>query len=137
MATTRARVRRKGRVTSPVSPPGGVHENHQNSVRDKPLVARSCALHRVVRVQIGGRAVEVGAQESAEDGGCALRERAEGDDNERPDVSPNDGLDKEWAWTRIELRVGDVMYLTSGWWHYVESVPHTVMTNYWKYSKDR
>ena len=54
-----------------------------------------------------------------------------GGDNEQPDVSPYDGIDRNWF--RAELSAGDVLYLPSGWWHYVESKSHTVMTNYWKY----
>ena len=54
-----------------------------------------------------------------------------GGDNEQPDVSPYDGIDRNWFCA--ELSAGDVLYLPSGWWHYVESKAHTVMTNYWKY----
>lgn len=47
------------------------------------------------------------------------------------DDTPFDGVEREWL--RVELLAGDALYLPAGWWHYVESVPHTVMTNYWKY----
>ena len=62
-------------------------------------------------------------------------EPREGDDNERRDITPYDRVHR--GWLRVELGAGDVLYLPSGWWHYVESVPHSVMTNYWKHRQDR
>ena len=57
-----------------------------------------------------------------------------GSSNERADTAPHDG---EVQWLRAELRAGDALYLPSGWWHHVVSVPHTIMTNYWKFTEAR
>ena len=55
-----------------------------------------------------------------------------GEDNERRRVSPHDRISSEVAqWQVARLSVGDILYLPNGWWHYVDSTPHTVMTNVW------
>ena len=55
-----------------------------------------------------------------------------GKKNERLGVSPHDRLSSEVEqWQVAHLEAGDTLYLPLGWWHFVDSVPHTVMTNTW------
>ena len=55
-----------------------------------------------------------------------------GEENERRGVSPHDRLTSEVAqWQVARLLAGDILYLPKRWWHYVDSTPHTVMTNVW------
>ena len=52
-----------------------------------------------------------------------------GKKNERLDKTPFD--DSCHLWRRADLRAGDVLFLPAGWWHYVSSTPHCIMTNIW------
>jgi hypothetical protein len=58
-----------------------------------------------------------------------------GKHNERLDVNPLvPGLFPEPAlgqWRLADLHPGDVLYLPAGWWHYVVSESHSIMTNVW------
>ena len=51
--------------------------------------------------------------------------------NERLGARPLDSTaaDTPTMWLKVELGIGDVMYLPRGWWHAVVSEPRTVMTN--------
>ena len=55
--------------------------------------------------------------------------------NERLDVNPFvPGPHPEptlGQWRLADLHPGDVLYLPAGWWHYVVSEPHSIMTNVW------
>jgi ribosomal protein L16 Arg81 hydroxylase len=51
--------------------------------------------------------------------------------NERLDLSPFDE-DGEHLWRRVDMRAGDVMFLPSGWWHFVTSSRRCLMTNIWE-----
>lgn len=67
--------------------------------------------------------------------------RGSKDGNERRGVNPfddaslNDGENLDPAplhyWQRAQLYPGDMLFLPQGYWHWVQSVPHTVMTNTW------
>ena len=37
----------------------------------------------------------------------------------------------DWYVANGRLSAGEILYLPNGWWHYVDSTPHTVMTNVW------
>lgn len=58
-----------------------------------------------------------------------------GERNERRDVHPlfpgPYPQPTRGQWLRADLSPGDLLFLPYGWWHYVESDPHTVMTNVW------
>ena len=55
-----------------------------------------------------------------------------GKTNERLGVSPHDRLSSRVEqWHVAHLEVGDILYLPLGWWHFVDSIPRTVMTNTW------
>ena len=55
-----------------------------------------------------------------------------GKSNERKGVSPHDRLTSDRnQWQVAHLQAGDILYLPKGWWHYVDSIPQTVMTNVW------
>eukprot|EP00966_Prymnesium_polylepis_P123564 2856950-Prymnesium_polylepis.1 len=55
--------------------------------------------------------------------------------NERLDVNPfipGPHTEPPLAhWQIANLGPGDLLYLPCGWWHYVVSEPHSVMTNVW------
>ena len=55
--------------------------------------------------------------------------------NERLDVNPlipGPYTEPPLAqWRLANLGPGDLLYLPRGWWHYVVSEPHSVMTNVW------
>lgn len=67
-----------------------------------------------------------------------------GKDNERRGVNPYnsasllprvarlDAVPQE-LWSAAVLRAGDILYLPLGYWHWVHSTPHAVMTNVWTY----
>jgi len=67
--------------------------------------------------------------------------RGSKDGNERRGVNPfddaslNDGGNLDPAplhyWKQAQLNPGDMLFLPRGYWHWVQSVPHTVMTNTW------
>jgi hypothetical protein len=61
-----------------------------------------------------------------------------GEPNERLGVSPHDGLSScADQWKQERLEAGDILYLPQGWWHYVDSLPQTVMTNVWARERSR
>ena len=44
------------------------------------------------------------------------------------DSDPHDGTS---AFVKATLSPGDVLYIPLGWWHYVESAPHSIILNFW------
>ena len=58
-----------------------------------------------------------------------------GEPNERRDVHPLlPGAHPQPSlrqWLYADLGPGDVLFLPHSWWHYVDSEPHSVMTNLW------
>lgn len=59
--------------------------------------------------------------------------RMMGEENERLGVSPFDRSTSTVAqWSVAALNGGDALFLPVGWWHFVSSEPHTVMTNIWR-----
>ena len=56
-----------------------------------------------------------------------------GEENERLGVSPFDRTTSTpTQWSVAELNCGDTLFLPAGYWHFVDSNPHTVMTNTWR-----
>ena len=58
-----------------------------------------------------------------------------GEPNERRDVHPLlPGAHPQPSlrqWLYVDLGPGDILFLPHSWWHYVDSEPHSVMTNLW------
>ena len=60
-----------------------------------------------------------------------LADATSGEPNQHPLLDPSES---QLPWRRYDLRPGDVFFLPAGWWHYVVSTPHCVMTNIWAFS---
>ena len=53
------------------------------------------------------------------------------------DICGDDGSPFAGQWHLAALEAGDVLILPAYHWHWVWSVPHTVMTNVWVHCDDR